>query len=268
MSENIHSIDQVTPVPLSEPVVPNVAAPVAPHKKFPILSVLLLIILSIVSVITVYLFLQVREFSMSQPIPSVSPSPVASINPTSNWQTYENEKFNFSFKYPQETKILDSIKQIGDRLIIQNVASEETTADTPQMIIYLGPNNGRDLSWYSTNASKEYGTNLKTESLKIGGIDALLGQTGQKQKLMPTVWIINADHIYTIQLPPTDTEEYESFRQILTTFKFDKNTASFTCPPTGYVDCMPSPDGLKTSCTKEAMDWYKGNCPNFQGGAL
>jgi hypothetical protein len=238
------------------------------HKKFPIFSVLLLTILSVVSAICVYLFLQVRELSISQPVPSPSASPFVYIDPMSTWQEYLNPTFGFSFKYPKETFVLDSIERLGQRLIVQNVASKETTMDTPQMVIYLGPNNGRDLSWYSTNASKEYGTDLKTESLKIGGIDALLGQTGQKQKIVPTVWIINADLVYTIQLPATLSQEYELFTQILNTFTFSKSTVSYTCPTSGYVDCMPSPDGPKPSCAKEAMDWYKANCPDFKGAAL
>ncbi|MCX6791437.1 MAG: hypothetical protein NT149_00140 [Candidatus Gottesmanbacteria bacterium] len=44
-------------------------------------------------------------------------------------------------------------------------------------------------------------------------------------------------------------------------------TKSYTCPPTGWVDCMPGPDA-KPECSAEAMTWYKANCPNFKGGAL
>lgn len=44
-------------------------------------------------------------------------------------------------------------------------------------------------------------------------------------------------------------------------------TKSFTCPPSGYVDCMPGPT-VKPECSPAAMAWYKTNCPNFKGGAL
>ena len=44
--------------------------------------------------------------------------------------------------------------------------------------------------------------------------------------------------------------------------------APFTCPANGWVDCMPGPGPAKKGCTPQAMDWYKANCPNFQGGAL
>lgn len=45
-------------------------------------------------------------------------------------------------------------------------------------------------------------------------------------------------------------------------------SASYTCPSNGWVDCMPGPGPIKKECTPTAMDWYKANCPNFQGGAL
>lgn len=45
--------------------------------------------------------------------------------------------------------------------------------------------------------------------------------------------------------------------------------ATYICPPSGYVDCMPvlTPEKQK-ACSTEAMNWYKANCPNFKGGAL
>ena len=46
-------------------------------------------------------------------------------------------------------------------------------------------------------------------------------------------------------------------------------SANFICPANGWVDCMPILDESKTiSCSTEAMNWYKVNCPNFQGAAL
>ncbi len=43
---------------------------------------------------------------------------------------------------------------------------------------------------------------------------------------------------------------------------------AYTCPKSGYGDCMPSPNaGIRYECTSEAMNWYKSNCPDFKGGA-
>ena len=46
-------------------------------------------------------------------------------------------------------------------------------------------------------------------------------------------------------------------------------SSSYTCPQSGYIDCMPTVGVEKRSykCTKEAISWYTENCPNFQGVA-
>ncbi|MFZ2199981.1 MAG: hypothetical protein WAV40_04290, partial [Microgenomates group bacterium] len=208
------------PIIIDPPVVDQqIVLPTPQVKKFSFLTAFLLILLSLSATFSIYLFLQVRAMTLEKFVPSPTPSPIASVDPTSNWQTYENEKFDFSFKYPQEIKILDSIKQIGDRLIIQKVASNETTIDTPQMIIALGPNGGRELDWYPTNASKELGE-FPIEHINIGGIAAIKGESGQKQVSVPTIWVINGEFVYTIQLPTSLPESEKVFDQILSTFKF------------------------------------------------
>ncbi len=42
---------------------------------------------------------------------------------------------------------------------------------------------------------------------------------------------------------------------------------SYTCPPSGWVDCMPGPGKNKVECSRETQDWYNMNCPDFQGVA-
>lgn len=48
-----------------------------------------------------------------------------------------------------------------------------------------------------------------------------------------------------------------------------ENNSSYACPENGWVNCMPIlNEAGKKACSPEAMNWYKNNCPNFQGGAL
>lgn len=39
------------------------------------------------------------------------------------------------------------------------------------------------------------------------------------------------------------------------------------CPENGWVNCMPGPDLQTEKCTKQQIDWYEKNCPNFKGVA-
>ncbi len=47
-----------------------------------------------------------------------------------------------------------------------------------------------------------------------------------------------------------------------------EDTASYTCPKSGYIDCMPRiGDQSSNACDSKYVDWAKANCPDFQGVA-
>ena len=203
---------------------------VPPAKQSYLFPVLLTFLITTIVLVGIYFGFLSKKSSLitASPTPSPSPSLSPSIDPITNWQVYQNKKFNFSFKYPQNFKLYDSIDQVGDRLIIQNFSTEIGRAMEPtdyQMIIALGPNEGRKLDWYTTNASKELGK-FPIEQLNIGGLDALKGQSGQKQVSVPTIWVINGEYVYTIQLPTALPESEKTFDQILSTFAFSGNKIS------------------------------------------
>lgn len=42
--------------------------------------------------------------------------------------------------------------------------------------------------------------------------------------------------------------------------------AMYQCPENGWVNCMPIlTEKAKKACSKEAVLWYKSNCPKFEG---
>jgi hypothetical protein len=45
--------------------------------------------------------------------------------------------------------------------------------------------------------------------------------------------------------------------------------ATYTCPKTQYVNCMPGPSSaIRTECSTAFLKWATANCPGFQGAAL
>lgn len=45
-------------------------------------------------------------------------------------------------------------------------------------------------------------------------------------------------------------------------------TADYQCPENGWINCMPIlTEKAKKACSKEALKWYKSNCPKFEGVA-
>lgn len=255
MSENILSPDPAPSPSESDPtVVPNVA-PVP--KKSPILLFIVLVLLSIVSVLAIYLFLQVRTLTLEKtspaPTPTPLPIPIASADPTASWKTYTNEEYNFSFKYPQSFNYLTEDEDFTDGdfkgvVIVQNFPRSKTPNysenATFQMLIYV---------------KRDIGDTANQESLAShGGNGAYINK-------------VKNGYVYRINFTLNKTDNVNLPDQILSTLQFT-NAASdteFTCPANGWQSCMPilSEEG-KRACSKEAMDWYEANCPDFQGAAL
>lgn len=45
-------------------------------------------------------------------------------------------------------------------------------------------------------------------------------------------------------------------------------TPDYQCPENGWVNCMPIlTEKAKKACSKDALNWYKNNCPTFKGAA-
>lgn len=47
----------------------------------------------------------------------------------------------------------------------------------------------------------------------------------------------------------------------------EERSFKYNCPENGFVNCMPGPDLPEDECSKEALDWFKENCPDFKGAA-
>lgn len=71
--------------------------------------VLIYIVLAVVIYAGVYYFIQSRQGSnpYSVTYPSVTPQPTLTPDPTSNWQIYNNIKYNYTVKYPRDWEIVD-----------------------------------------------------------------------------------------------------------------------------------------------------------------
>jgi hypothetical protein len=227
---------------------------------------------------------------MSQPVPSPSPSPLVTINPTSTWQIYESKESGISFKYPGDIFIYPPTPRGGLSVYL----SSENNVDSPlgmssdgimiNQIFY--PNyKDKDINEVRSVIDSAVGSinespvqkgklikikNVTEKNLNIG-VFKNIPQNEKDMKFFQAIWEIN-NNVYYIQLLSFNNDLFDKYKelfdQILSTIKVTSSAAELTCPTSGYADCMPSPDGPKPSCTKEAMDWYKANCPDFKGAAL
>lgn len=254
-----------------------------PPKPAPILPILIVFI-AVLFCATGFLFYQNMQLQKQITVLSITPPPIPS--PTlvpvnegiANWKTYTYPNGMYIFKYPDNyllghystenspillnNKIEWGVTQhpaggcIGDCPVITK--TQNTTLNTYSAILYEG--------WIGGIGGETPQSYIKYE----------IKQPSTNNYFVITLWEL--DHTATVQknydpnrkIGSINEEDKKIFDQILSTFKFlDEAQTTYTCPETGWINCMPilTPEAQK-ACSKEAMSWYKINCPNFQGGAL
>ncbi len=272
-----------------------------PQKSFPYVTLILSIIITVLTASTAFLAYQNMQLKQQLTVlnQSKAPTPTPIGDPTTNWNTYTNEQYKISFRYPNDliiNDIQDSPRGINNSNVIiglslidpkTHVVKIMFTIHKSNKITDLPPNVGDGIV---TKVNDLEITTYATSGAFIPD-QKFIRITGEDRKIY--------QFSYTQSL-----KDPKLIDQILSTFKFlDKATSipcggiagttcpagyvcemtamypdasgtctkkeSYTCPKNGYVDCMPSPNsGIRYECTSEAMNWYKANCSDFKGGAL
>ena len=175
-----------------------------------------------------------------------------------NWQTYINNKYKYEFSYPKEWYVLQD-DDYG--LKISNIYFDPSLNGVTPLPgeIFLN-------FYYFHSALENYSPKpqdtISTEGVKITKKGLFMNEDGS----FGIISTRRSDE-------PTASSLDENINQILSTFKFINKTGttpspapSFTCPPSGWIDCMPGPNkGCSQDVSEKAIEWYKSNCPNYQG---
>lgn len=188
-----------------------------------------------------------------------------------DWQSFVRVNDGFTIRYPTIFRFTDLEE------------SSRTTSDNQQTIFSLALDDDSAAKSISMGMTIHQGAKISDlqsasmQNYKIGDINALKDEyvyqrgdlSGPKFYNIRIIFGKN-NKVYDIYAEiddPPSTSDINLVNSIISTISFT-DTKTYVCPPTGYVDCMPSPDGSKASCSKEAMAWYEANCDGFKGGAL
>jgi hypothetical protein len=224
------------------------------------------------------------------PTPTLLPTPTATLSRAEpkDWKTYADSTKGISFKYPENYSYVTLSN--GVVMFLKNTTTDyenckkdinlegtpefmNTTCWTKTVFNFSG---GESLS-KSEYDNKDLNPKIFTDSL--GRSWATYVIQGETLNFDAYIAVNNKYYLIGFQSglgnileKPAQAQIF--FNQILSTFKFIGQpivtpAASYTCPPSGYVDCMPilTPE-KQAACSGAAMAWYKANCPNFKGGAL
>jgi hypothetical protein len=216
--------------------------------------------------------------SFIQPIPTAS----ISADPTINWVTYTNSGKAFSFKYP-ESWSQEGSSTSGRIVVGPALSGMKTYSLTVETLTNPKKLTAQDYVAKLINDTKGKPGELvfdSQENITFAGQPGIkLNNVFAFDQSLEKIYITYNNFLYLIDYP-TKTENpnlldpiqnYDVVQLILTTFNFlnSPSSAGYKCPANGWVDCMPVMDeAKKKACSPEAMNWYKNNCPNFQGGAL
>lgn len=227
-----------------------------------------------------------KSSTTSTPTPTVGTSPLES--PPSNWKTYSNSKYSFSFRYPAEAKFSDSnadtfqVSFMGPKQSASGRTQTELADGYAFAVVVINASTTNLDEYLQKNLDDlhnvcEPGNIGKPVKTSIGGQDAYR-YTSDCLGTFTTYLTKNGNQIYQINelYEGFGDEDKAAYKQIadkiFSTFSFTKSEtvkatpSLYTCPTGGWIDCMPGTD-IKPGCSTEAINWYQENCPDFRGVA-
>jgi hypothetical protein len=231
-------VETITPTveqnPVAQPVEPTIPPPVEPNlpklknKLLPVLLIILIIMILGIG----GLFIYKKYFSkpIVQSIGNSTNQPVSTPDPTTDWQTYTNDKLGFSFKYPKELTNIDNKLDIytsgeGSIGILQirnfEVKNESDINSADYFFgISVSKDNEMTLEQLTTNMGCKSITSITIDgSPAIKCFYELENTSTQKTDELPTVMFKNNGSIYIVQLMTSNSNHPEWFDQILSTIK-------------------------------------------------
>jgi hypothetical protein len=224
-SNNLAGTQPTQPIPTPPP----------PKKPTPWALIVIIVLLVETTGIFAYKYFQLKQQLIDQEttlLTNASPTPTSTeiIDPTTNWQTYTHERYNFSFRYPENSLVKNDALDIDGSLEFNN------------FIFYISKTDDTLIDY--VNKMKDTNSPNNMESEENG--DLLVREWIGSYKNAPTHYISFLEKGFVYNFGITPLEDISIFNQIntdflhllLSTFKFISNDSSksiLSCQ--GNSDC-------------------------------
>lgn len=263
------------PPPITPPVQP---VPPPPPKNYSgILVGILLLLLSLLvglslAKTTILSAIRIPHLGVT-PTPTPIPSPTPTPDPTADWKMYTYQIFTIKFPPDWSTTSIKNPVQFLNYVPDLTGGDFNPSTDKGKLKVEIYQNNTSDslesyLTQQKSSAIEARGEGIDWQETKamVAGKEAIKVKTSNPG-FTYNFKDASSNTIFSVSFA-LDFDNYNELSdQILSTFRFIEPSTTYTCPPGGWVDCMPGPDA-KPECSPAAMSWYQANCPDFKGGAL
>jgi hypothetical protein len=190
-----------------------------------IIIVVLLVVIGIEGVyIAANSTLDPSQNQISPPPISPTPFPDQSANPTANWKTYTNNKFNFSFSYPGYWELRDHTSETNQTYQTIVLFSQDKSAHdygfTIDISIWSNPDNLSTEEFVPKHILTS-NKNLQYKDINLNGTIAKQALNLPNQIDASDIFIKNGKYIISISGAYADIKAHKDiFDQILSTFTF------------------------------------------------
>lgn len=218
MEENVPDQEIKNKTIEQTPIMTNKPEPVK-HKYLKGKWLVFFLITSLLMITTSYFFFTNK--------PAVSPEkyttnikPTISVDPTANWKTYTNNKFHYSFKYPNQWIVREESVSNNQNILSSQFFITYSKYDEELNITVFNKNTGPGYSQYIT----PYTTPSQIKFAYVEGTVFETDFTGEAGRLFRQEFQFTKDNygyniVYNIYKEEKDYGKH-IFNQILSTFKF------------------------------------------------
>lgn len=144
---------------ISESVLPEIPV-IEPKPKFPVMYLVLLLASLVLLASTAFLYyqnIQLKNMLINyQTQPTSSPTPVSTTDPTANWKTYTDAKYNFSFKYPQSLEITPVTSDSTSLKANPEYFVGVTGSDVIYLSLFLYKSDKNPTDWWNTDGKDKF----------------------------------------------------------------------------------------------------------------
>lgn len=254
-----------------------------------LIKILIAIVLSLIFVLFGYMLgrnpdfidryiLKVPFTPTPTPLP---PLPLLTAIKTSQWQTYKNEVYQYSIKYPPTWSVQTAMTTAR---FAQELDLKQSIEAGYEIFVNVEKGDARTLKLREETQTEKYSSRsgfMKETVIVAGKTTQKFTGVGMDWPQMQTA-LTNGNYIFTITLAYF-THSFEEgqtlfpnakniYEQVLGTFQLSNpEDNKYSCPSTEYIDCMPKimvdKSGKQPPCEKEYLQWVQKNCPSFKGVA-